>query len=318
MATLALAAVGAAAGSAILPAGISVLGATITGAAIGSQIGAFAGSYVDNALFGSSGQTRTVEGPRLKDLHVTSSTEGAHIPRIYGRVRLGGQVIWASDFEEEVVTSSQSSGGGKGIGGGGSETTSVGYNYYANFAVALCEGQITRLGRVWADGREADLGTMTYRLYTGSETQAADSLIVAHEGAANAPAYRGTAYVVFQRLALKEFGNRIPQLSFEVYRNIEAGDGDIKGIVLIPGSGEFVYATEPVRQTFADGVSLPENVHTLQAPTDWAAGVDQLQSGLVNAKKVSFVVSWFGTDLRAGSCEIKPGVEGSTKSTLPF
>mgnify|MGYP003431949094 FL=1 len=74
MATLALAAAGAAAGSALLPAGISVLGATITGAAIGSQIGAFAGSYVDNALFGSSGQSRAVEGPRLKDLHVTSST----------------------------------------------------------------------------------------------------------------------------------------------------------------------------------------------------------------------------------------------------
>ena len=61
MATLALAAAGAAAGSALLPAGISVLGATITGAAIGSQIGTFAGSYVDNALFGSSGQSRAVD-----------------------------------------------------------------------------------------------------------------------------------------------------------------------------------------------------------------------------------------------------------------
>ncbi len=319
MATLALAAVGAAAGSAILPAGISVLGATITGAAIGSQIGAFAGSYVDNALFGSSGQSRTVEGPRLKDLHVTASTEGAHIPRIYGRVRLGGQLIWATDFDEEVVTSTQSSGGGKGLGGGGgSETASTDYRYYANFAVALCEGTITRLGRVWADGREINLGTMTYRLYKGTETQAADSLIVAREGVANAPAYRGVAYVLFQKLALAEFGNRIPQLSFEVYRNIEAGDADIKGVVLIPGSGEFVYATEPVRQTFVDGVSIPENVHTRQGSTDWDVGIDQLQSGLVNAKNVSFVVSWFGTDLRAGLCQIKPGVEGSTKTTLPI
>ncbi len=132
MATLALAAAGAAAGSALMPAGFSFLGATITGATIGSQIGALAGSYIDNALFGSSGSSRSVEGPRLKDLHVSASTEGAHIPRVYGRARLGGQVIWATDFEEEIVTSKQSSGGGKGIGGGGAKSTE--YRYYGNFA----------------------------------------------------------------------------------------------------------------------------------------------------------------------------------------
>ena len=62
MATLALAAVGAAAGGALLPAGISLLGATLSGATIGSQIGALAGSYVDNALVRSErrqGRRRT-------------------------------------------------------------------------------------------------------------------------------------------------------------------------------------------------------------------------------------------------------------------
>ena len=128
MATLALAAAGAAAGSALLPAGVSVLGATISGAALGSQIGAFAGSYIDKSLFGPSGQTRVMEGPRLTDLHVTASTEGSPIPRLYGRARLGGQVIWAAGIEERVVTHTQSaggsSGGGKGSsGGGGSKVT---------------------------------------------------------------------------------------------------------------------------------------------------------------------------------------------------
>ena len=62
MATLALSVAGAAAGSALLPAGISVLGATISGAVIGSQIGALAGAYVDQSLFATSGQARTVSG----------------------------------------------------------------------------------------------------------------------------------------------------------------------------------------------------------------------------------------------------------------
>ncbi len=77
MATLALAAAGAAAGSVLLPSGLSVFGATIAGATIGSQIGALAGSFVDQALFGVSGQNRTFTGPRLSDLRVTASTEGA-------------------------------------------------------------------------------------------------------------------------------------------------------------------------------------------------------------------------------------------------
>lgn len=80
MATLALAAVGAAAGGALMPAGIGILGTTLSGAAIGSQIGSLAGSFVDNAFVGSSGASRAVEGPRLSNLQVTASTEGANIP----------------------------------------------------------------------------------------------------------------------------------------------------------------------------------------------------------------------------------------------
>ena len=63
---------------------------------------------------------------------------------------------------------------GKGYRSPGASTRSVEYRYYANFAVALCEGEISRLGRVWADGRELDLARLIYRLYTGSEDQAAD------------------------------------------------------------------------------------------------------------------------------------------------
>ena len=104
MATLALAAVGAAAGSALLPGGITLLGATLTGATLGAQAGALAGSFIDQSLFAASGRARAVSGPRLSDLKVTASTEGAPVPRLYGRARLGGQIIWATDLEEERVS----------------------------------------------------------------------------------------------------------------------------------------------------------------------------------------------------------------------
>lgn len=319
MATLALAAVGAAVGGSLLPAGIGFLGATISGATLGGQLGSLAGSYVDNALFGASGQSRTVDGPRLTDLQVTSSTEGAPIPRVYGRARIGGQIIWATEFEEDVLTTTAAQGGGKGGGAfGGAQTRVTEYRYYANFAVALCEGPITRIGRVWADGREISLSRVTWRLYVGSEDQPVDSLIAAREGAENAPAYRGVAYIVFERMALADFGNRVPQLSFEVLRSTDAPADGISAVVMIPGSGEFVYATEPVLQSVEEGVSTSENLHTLQGTTDWDVAVDQLQSGLPAAQAVSLVVSWFGTDLRAGVCELQPGVETRTKTTRPI
>ncbi len=321
MATLALSVAGAAAGSALLPAGISVLGATISGAVIGSQIGALAGAYVDQSLFATSGQARTVSGPRLADLKVTSSTEGAAVPRLFGRARLGGQVIWATPLEEEVVTTSTgNSGGGKGSSSGGSanKTTQITYLYYANFAVALAEGVVTSLGRVWADGSELDLAQYTWRLHTGTETQAPDSLIAAREGADAAPAYRGIAYIVFERLPLADFGKRIPQLSFEVHRAVDPFEAEVKGTVLIPGSGEFVYAPEPVTRQVGLAQTESENTHTRLGGTDWSVALDQLGQTLPNAKSTSLVVSWFGTDLRVANCQVRPAVDDPEKDTSPL
>jgi GTA TIM-barrel-like domain/Putative phage tail protein len=316
MATLALAAVGAAVGGALLPAGISLLGATLTGAAIGSQIGALAGGLIDQSLFGSSGHTRQANGPRLSDLRVTVSGEGGHVPRVYGRARLGGQVIWATDFEEEAVNS-EAGGSGKG-GGAPAAASGTQYNYYANFAVAICEGEITRVGRVWADGKEFDLGDIAYRVYRGSEDQAADSLISAKLGAASTPAYRGVAYIVFERMALARFGNRIPQLSFEVVRAVDPFEQQIRAVTIIPGAGEFVYEPTPVQRDIGLGVAASENVHTRLGGSDWSVAIDQLQDTLPSTERVSLFVSWFGTDLRAAQCQLRPGVDTLDKDTSPL
>lgn len=54
------------------------------------------------------------------------------------------------------------------------------------------------------------------RLYEGGEGQAVDPLIAPAEGPGGTPAYRGIAYAVFEDLPLVDFGNRIPNLTFEV------------------------------------------------------------------------------------------------------
>ena len=315
MATLALGALGAAAGSALLPAGLSVLGTTITGAAIGSQVGALAGHVVDQALFGASGRQRVVDGPRLSDVRVTASTEGAPIPRLFGRARLGGQMIWACNLNESVVP--QGSAGGAGKGGRGASNAGVDYVYTANFAIALCEGPIASLGRVWADGNEVDLSSYTTRLYVGTDDQVPDALIEAKQGVGNAPAYRGLAYIVFEQMPLAAFGNRIPQLSFEIFKPVDQLAKQIRGVALIPGSGEFVYAPDEVSRESGRANSTFENVHSLQGGTDWSVALDQLQAQLPNARSVSLVVSWFGTSLDAAHCQLRPAVENGDKVTSP-
>ncbi len=310
MATLVLGAVGTAIGGAF---GGAILG--FSGAAIGGFIGSTVGSVVDSWIVSSLAPAQRIEGARLDTLRITSATEGAVIPRLYGRMRIGGNIIWATDFREETKTTTQ--GGGKGGGGGKVKTTE--YLYYASFAVALCEGPITGIGRVWADGKAMDLGTVTWRWYSGNEAQSADPFIAAKMGAANTPAYRGTAYVVFEDLALATFGNRLPQLSFEVFRPLadaDTAEGLTRAVTLIPASGEFTYATDAIRKG-SGGATVAENLNALPDQPDIVVALDRLQAMAPAVESVSLVVAWFGNDLRAGSCKVKPGVEVVSKTTTP-
>lgn len=285
------------------------------GAIVGSTAGSLIGRSIDQQLFGPRFRR---EGPRLTDLHLQASSEGASIPAVYGSVRIAGQVIWAARFKERVETETR--GGGK---GGGPRVTTTAYRYTLSFAVGLCEGRIARIGRVWANGEAFDLSQVAWRLHVGSETQDPDPLIEAIEGAEQAPAYRGLAYIVFEDLPLERFGNAMPQLSFEIIRPAPSGSKEtrfqdrVKGVCLIPGAGEFVYATEPVLRRLGPGQEAPENVHTERERANFLVSLDQLQADLPNCEHVLLVVAWFGDDLRCGVCAIRPGVEVADKETAP-
>ncbi|WP_020179058.1 glycoside hydrolase/phage tail family protein [Methylopila sp. M107] len=313
MAVLALTAIGSAIGGSLLPGGLSLFGATLSGAAIGGAVGGLLGSAIDTALL-----TKTPEffGPRLSDVKLTTSTEGAAILRVYGRMRVGGQIIWASRFTE---TTDKSHVGGKGAMGGGAEQTR--YWYHASFAVALCEGPIDGIGRIWADGEVLDQDGLEIRLHKGGESQLPDPKIVAVEGENHAPAYRGVAYLVFEELPLSRFGNRIPQITVEVIRRPEsekpALEDLLTGVTLIPGASEFGYATDVISRSFLFLSYETENAH-VDDRADLVASLDELQAVAPNIAHVSLVVAWHGTDLRLGQCRIVPKVEVDDKPTSPW
>ena len=305
MAQIVFSQIGAAVGARLLPAGLSVLGWAVSGAAIGRAAGALAGGALDRY------QAGPMEGPRLKALHVMEAAEGAGIPSVYGRTRVAGHLIWAARCRERRTTRSA---GGK----GGPRVND--YSYAVSFAVALGEGPGVRVVRAWANGEAFDLSGTLHRLYDGSEGQVPDPLIEMIEG--DAPAYRGTAYIVFEDLPLDEFGNRLPQLSFEIVRvppvDAEPGLRDsVTGVNIIPASGEFVYATEIVREQFAPGRERAINANSGQARADFLVSLDQMREGLPRVEQVALTVGWFGSNLDAGSCVIRPGVEVRERVTVP-
>ncbi len=305
MAQLVFAEFGRRAGAALLPGGFGLPGLSVSGAAIGQALGDMAGRAIDAAFSGPVGEVGRIDGLTLME-----SREGAGIPRVYGRYRIGGQVIWSTNLKER---SRDRQIGGK----GGSSVTE--YSYTISFAVALCEGEVTGIDRVWANGELLSLADVTWRLYPGSEAQLPDPIIEASEGIA--PAYRGTAYVVFEDFPLDDYGARLPQLSFEVIRPVRSGTPQLRDVVtgvnLIPASGEWVYSPDLIRRIEYPGWEETLNRHSGSGEIDVRQSLDQLQAELPNVTSVNVTLAWFGDDLRCGNCTVKPGVETAEKITLP-
>ena len=190
------------------------------------------------------------EGSRLDDLNIQQSAYGIFIPIVYGIARVSGNVIWATELEEEKVVTKEKQGGKGGIGS--STTTNITWNYYANFALAFGRGEASTLGRVWADGKLVWDGTeivplegqtaeeqtskqdsvgYMFRFYNGSEAQELDPLIDLKTGGLS-PSFKGICYMVFERLPLTNFNNRLPNITAEITFDASLTIADITSRIL--------------------------------------------------------------------------------------
>ncbi|MGV6803715.1 MAG: baseplate multidomain protein megatron [Ruegeria sp.] len=317
MATILLSAAGAALGGSI--------GGTVAGlstAIVGRAVGATLGRVIDQRLMTQSvmgGGSEVVETGRLDRFRLTETGEGAPVTTVFGRMRVGGQVIWASDFLESrtTTTSTQSVGGGKGSPKPAETTTTThSYSYSISLAIAVGAGEIADVARIWADGEELERRGLNMRVYNGGPDQLPDPLIEATEGSGSVPAYRGTAYVVIEDLPLAKFGNRVPQFSFEVVRPDQKGMPEyetelqraVQAVALMPGTGEYALASKQVNYTKGQGRSWAANVNSPSGRPDLVTSARALKRELPGCGAASLIVSWFGNDLRCNACTIRPKV----------
>lgn len=189
-----------------------VLGAVggAVGGPIGSSIGSFVGRELDRTLFKRG-------GPRLNDMRAPTARYGDTIPKIFGKMRVAGVVLWTTS---PVATATVSKSG-----------TEPGSS--VSFALGVSSGLVREVRRIWADGRLIRDASgrqevpFTLRLHSGAEDQLSDSLIASVIGEDRAPAFRGLAYLLFEDFDLSTFGRRLPLITVELTGEELLGPEDV-------------------------------------------------------------------------------------------
>lgn len=285
----------------------------------GPVVGQIFGQFLQQKFFPAENSN---PGARLASTQVQISSYGKAIALVYGNARLAGNIIWARDLVE--IDRNQNAGGK----GGGKKEQVGDYAYFATFAVAICEGPCARIDRIWADntileGDFFNLESINHEIFLGTETQNASAIIESYDGTDETPAYRGTVYAVFEKFPLEKFGNRIPNLTFEVIGGgyTTSSVNKITAVNFIPGSGEDVYNTtiQYKYRTIQDtlGGTHPGPFNTQNATNMhnyyWKANVllslDNMKKELPNVQDVLLVVNWFANSKNPATLQVKPYVE---------
>jgi len=279
------------------------------GGPVGGMIGAAIGGYIDNAfIMPALFPKEPLQGPRLNDLQVTTASEGTSVKWAIGPLnRVGGTAIWMLPLKEVQSTTSV------GKGGGGQEVNN--YDYFATFAIGVCEtrglpgGKVKRIRKIWADTKviyDESGPTSKYKsiqIYLGDQTTP-NSLIQSHEGADDTPHYEGLCYVVVEELALAEFGNRVPNFTFLVEQDNDVSLGEAIGYVLTRGGyAPEEFDTTRLSQCFKGMItSGPQVVSQILGPLLLAYGIGcQDRSGVLTffTRGTEYVVTTPVGDLAA-------------------
>ena len=243
--------------------------------------------------------TQKIQGQRLQDLTTAKSNYGAAIPWCWGKVRVGGNVIWSTFIEETSKKEKQ---------GKGAKVETENFNYYGSFATMFAETPfrpVADIPRIWMNkklvystvgGAEtiAEGGKFAdryLRFYYGSQFQEIDPLLENVEPISNynygmpvgkenrdnflrsigrdpqativTPGYNRRCYLVAQRLPLEDFFNRLPAIEAELVasENCTVGQiiGDILSLFFEPSEYDVSLLTQPVEGFFINSTEAAKN-----------------------------------------------------------
>ena len=166
------------------------------------------------------GKSTTSRADMIADFQINTASYGEVVPEILGTTRVSGNIIDYEDFTAHEHKSTTKAGKG-----GGAKHTNITYTYSVAAAIALCEGPIAGIGKVWRDKEvyEYPNEKIELTLFNGEIAQAPWPYMLSKHPDKALP-YSGLAYMA----GVVDLGDRgsLPQYNFEVYGKLrDTGDG---------------------------------------------------------------------------------------------
>lgn len=166
------------------------------------------------------GKNTTSRADMIADFQINTASYGEVVPEILGTTRVSGNIIDYEDFTAHEHRATTRTGKG-----GGSKHTDISYTYTVAAAIALCEGPIAGIGKVWKDKEvyQYPNESIQLTLFNGAVAQAPWPYMTSKHPDKALP-YSGLAYMA----GVVDLGDRgsLPQYNFEVYGKLrDTGDG---------------------------------------------------------------------------------------------
>nr|DAE10525.1 MAG TPA: tail protein [Siphoviridae sp. ctJER10] len=167
------------------------------------------------------GKNTTTRADMIADFQINTASYGEVVPEILGTTRVSGNIIDYEDFTAHEHSSTTRTG----KGGGGSSHTEITYTYTVAAAIALCEGPIAGVGKVWRDKEIYTYPSekIELTLFNGEQGQAPWPYMLSKHPDKALP-YSGLAYMA----GVVDLGERgsLPQYNFEIMGKLrDTGDG---------------------------------------------------------------------------------------------
>lgn len=141
-------------------------------------------------LFGH-GHITVSRANKISNVTINTAEQGASVPEIFGTTRISGNVIYYGDFMAHEHKETQRAGKG-----GKSKSVNITYTYTVATEIALCEGPISGIGKVWIDKNVYNYPSdeIQLTLYSGTSDQPAWSYLIGKHPSQALP-YHGLAYM---------------------------------------------------------------------------------------------------------------------------
>jgi len=190
-----------------------------------------------------SGKSKNSHGDVLAGIQLQTSCYGGALPLVYGTTRVPGNMVDYDDFV--TISNTQSQGGSS-----GGSSTSTTYTYTCGAILAVCEGPVTAINRVFSSQAVNTMAFYGLTLQAGARPQTPYSVWTTKH-AAKALGYSGVATVCSDVFNLGSSAS-MPNFAFETTAllatepdtgsliSLGTGDGTNKNFKLLDANGNAI------------------------------------------------------------------------------